>query len=154
MFVDQKQKNMNVIVNQEQKVINAEHIQINKDVIGITNVCLPRERSCFDDCDNRYPQMCSVQKTQYCTRTLEPICETCTRDVPKVCERDVIEDQVVFNDVAATTLHKTSPQTTTLQNGSISGNINSSGELIGNYIGAEETAPKHTYVRYFIRAIP
>ena len=30
--MDQKQNNMNVIVNQEQKVINAEHIQINKDV--------------------------------------------------------------------------------------------------------------------------
>lgn len=42
----------------------------------------------------------------------------------------------------------------TISTGSSASTISESGDLTGRYDGAEETAPKHTYVRYFIRAIP
>ena len=40
-----------------------------------------------------------------------------------------------------------------VENGTVSGLIDPSGDLIGTYSGAEETAPKHTIVRYFIKAL-
>ena len=43
--------------------------------------------------------------------------------------------------------------TSSLDNGKVTGTIGESGQLIGTYNGASETAPKHTIVRYFIKAL-
>ena len=41
----------------------------------------------------------------------------------------------------------------TIENGTVSGLIDPSGDLIGTYNGSSETAPKHTIIRYFIKAL-
>lgn len=106
---------------------------------------------------NRWgPTMTECRDTpKYCTRTVAGSCDTCTRTVNKYCTRDVYDERLTTNkSTPATAISKPVSGTSALQNGKVSGAINSSGELTGHYEGAEETAPKHTYVRYFIRAIP
>ena len=41
----------------------------------------------------------------------------------------------------------------TIENGTVSGLIDQSGDLIGTYNGSSETAPRHTIIRYFIKAL-
>ena len=103
-------------------------------------------------CDTCYR---NVEQTKYCKELVTPrTCQTCTRTVDKYCVRDVYEEKPVEDKkTPAIAMTIPVPCTIQIQDGKVHGTIDSSGELTGTYKGAEENAPKHTYVRYFIRAV-
>ena len=93
------------------------------------------------DCSYDGGRTCNcTKKTKYCSRTVG--CTTCYRTVDKYCTRDVYSTQVVTNkDTAALTLEKLDVKS-----------ASNSGVMQGEYVGGVETAPKHVYVRYYIKA--
>lgn len=64
------------------------------------------------------------------------------------------EEPLTTTPIPKTVLTTTTVAGATISTDSGAFTISESGDLTGRYDGAEETVPKHTYVRYFIRAIP